>query len=380
MLGLVTIVASIAVAPITTLDVTSSANCPFGTSLVGSDGYPTPALPGGSWDGDFDQRAGGKSVFLCTGGLPIKQPITSIVAVHSNIKSVPSCPANFERLPVDFNSNASSNIGSVYLCISRRAPGRPLGWLVGSFGENGCPAGFHPVNDTSGQSQAFDYVGRGPSLGILLCAAWVPDSCPPSPPPSGDSPLSELRVAAAARPELACCPSGYARVGEVAGGSGSDIGVGGGISSRSWNGDFNEGASGAYVYLCARYSTTHAQGSAPPISSLVAITTPSAAQPLGHCPAGYSEVSGTAGVGNDLNRRSKNAGAMYLCAGRNASLPPIAALAGSAGSIAASHCPLINGTASAAVEGVASQGGAGRAFDFDPSGVGLRLCAARISH
>ena len=101
--------------------------------------------------------------------------------------------------------------------------------------------------------------------------------------------------------------------------------------------------------------------------------TPSDAQPFGDCPAGTAKVPGVDGGRNDLNTRSRNGGAMYLCYARQAGKPPVSGLTGVSGGINGTACP----PGSAAVEGAASQGGAGHAFDFDPRGAGLRLCAER---
>ena len=140
------------------------------------------------------------------------------------------------------------------------------------------------------------------------------------------------------------------------------------ISAAGWDADFNQGARGDYVYLCA------ATGGMP-ITALVAFVTPSDAQPFGDCPAGTTKVPGVDRGRNDLNTRSRNVGAMFLCYARQQGQPAVTGLFGVSGGFNGTACP----AGSAAVEGAASQGGAGRAFDFDPRGVGLRLCAQRAS-
>ena len=342
-----------------------STGCPPHMSKVGSDGIASPSLSGGHWDGNFNQGAGRLHVALCAEfGNADLAPISGIEATNGTLP----CAKGFTRLPGNINSNSSNLVdGDIFLCISRKPAARAMAWLLVSFGLNGCRVGFHAVNVTgSARSQIFDPMGQSPSGGLLLCTAHLPEPCPPPPPPSWHGmPITDLRVAMGWRPELACCPSSYAVVTEAV--DNHAQGTVRGRDPRAWSGDFNEGAQGDYVYLCASRAVKAA-----PISSLVAITTSSAAQPFGDCPKGSAKVLGVGGNSNDLNRRSMNRGAMYLCAARAADRPPIGSLVGRAGNVSDSRCPPM----STAVEGAAAQGRAGRAFDFDPSGVGLRLCAA----
>ena len=188
---------------------------------------------------------------------------------------------------------------------------------------------FHNVAYLGMNVEAFDVVGRGLSLGILLCVAFVPEPCPrpaaalmaaPSLIAS-DGPITSLVTVNGYLPELACCPQGYTRVTAVRGGGSTGIRIAEGIEGavmqatrsidgragsssseagkQQWDADFNQGAGGDYVHLCA---SREREAGRSPITEIVAFTTPSAAQPYGDCPTGMAQVTGQPGGGN-LNLR-----------------------------------------------------------------------------
>ena len=321
----------------------SGAPCPTGTSRIGA---------GAGWDSDFNDGAGGDYVYLCMSTKGAKPPITGLLAVHANTTSGAVCPTNYTKLAGNMQSKSRSK-GVAFLCVSRSnvTDGKqPLGVLQGVLASSGCGA-MHAVNDSRAVSTPFKFDAAG--VGVLLCAAPIPPPCPPAPPPSSD-PITSV-MAVVSKLEGACCPKGYSRVLNA---------------SSAWDADLNDGAKGSFVYLCASREVK-----SDPITRLVAFTTPSAAQPFGDCPPNTTKVKGVGGddwTHNDLNFGSMNPGAMYLCHGSQAGQPPIRDVVGVAGEINSTACP----DGSRFVEGAASQGGKGKPFDFDPRGIGVRLCAS----
>lgn len=178
--------------------------------------------------------------------------------------------------------------------------------------------------------------------GVLIAAAprtKLAATTGGSPPPA---PITSLALVIGSS-SSAACPNGTARVGAGSG----------------WDSDFNDGAGGAYVYLC--YGSDD-DATARPITTLRAVTTPVAKPQGGACPAGYEQLEG------NMNKGSKNMGFMYLCASHEVGLPPINQLLGEK---ASSGCS----SGLEAVEGTDKH--AGKPFNFDPAGVGVVLCASR---
>ena len=172
--------------------------------------------------------------------------------------------------------------------------------------------------------------------------------------PVETGPITDVKAVISAQ-RGACCPAGYRRV-EAANATGVAL------AAKPWDGDLNAEAGGAFVYLC--YTRRALQPAQPPISELVAFVTPSAADPYEPCPAGYTKL-GNATTG-DLNSGSKNPGVAYLCAKRAAASggTRLVAVVGNASEPA--PCP-----SGKFVQGTPAQPGP---FQFDPAGVGVRLC------
>ena len=116
-------------------------------------------------------------------------------------------------------------------------------------------------------------------------------------------------------------------------------------------GDFNQGADGAYSYLCA--GTSNSSG-ARPVTALRAVRTPGNA--TGVCPTGYEQLDA------DIHAGSLNTGFTFLCVSRQNGVP-IDALTGETKK---SGCP----------EGLAAINGSipTEPFVFDVAGVEVLLC------
>ena len=345
------------VTPITDLQLAIGSSvdvpCPSGMSRIAA---------GSGWDSDFNDGAGGNYVYLCMGRNNASvAPISGLVVVTSPHDRAPmgglDCPDGYEQLPGNLASG-STNPEAV-LCVSRGTERPAIGLLQGVLAATGCPAGFEAVWGSL-ERKPLTLDPRGKRL--LLCHAPVP----------APRPIVAISVLVSSAAHSSC-PDGYARVG------------GASEAATAWDEDFNQGAKGLYVYLCvATANSTRAAPSSPAITSLVAFTTPSDAQPFGDCPKGMQKAPGVGANGSspfeywehsDLNHGSANIGAMYLCYEMQPGQPAISALVGVAGAVNATACP---GT-TAPVNGTASQGRATKAFDFDPKGSGLRLCASRMA-
>ena len=179
--------------------------------------------------------------------------------------------------------------------------------------------------------------------------------------------ITRLRVMLTRVSHVGSCPDGLTQVGPLPTTVPAPT-----LAGSGWDNDFNDGASGQYAYLC------YSREPGTPIGALLAFRTPSSAQPLGDCPAGYTKVQGVDGSfgSNDLNAGSHNDGAAFLCYENSTVESPSSAvvdIAGVAGAANASHC------AAAGWEAVGGPPTAPGVFDFDPAGVGLTLCVRRAS-
>ena len=134
-------------------------------------------------------------------------------------------------------------------------------------------------------------------------------------------------------------------------------------------------AAGSFVHLCFGVVATER-----PVSNLCAFTTPSNADPDGDCPHGWEKIDGESPEHN-FNTGSTNVGAGYICMQRALSqqdgelssqdqaTAPIIAIEGG---LASQECP----ADTSPVLGCAGSPHQGP-VDFDPNGVGVRLCMRR---
>ena len=278
--------------------------------------------------------------------------------------------------------------------IEGPSPGSPAP-PCGPLSTPQCPENWDVVPSLhDGAPFAFPHAHGGK---VLLCTQRnpaPPPPCPPAPPPS-TQPITKLQAIVASTPAGACCPAGLERVGASLVTNTNPKPCG----NDSWNGDFNSGAGGKYVYLCfGRGSGSGAQPLSP-ISSLGAFTTPSDADPFMDCPSGWSKVS--APVNNtycqclgspndkddcanceDFNSGSKNVGAMYLCYKRQEN-PPLGSLAASvatASLAAITSLSAVTGNRSTCPPGLVTVPAVPRMkpagpFDFNAAGGSIWLCA-----
>ena len=319
----------------------SALPCPAGLARIGA---------GSGWDSDFNDGAGGDYVYLCfsssPGGGAQKPPITALHAAASLIPhpSGGACPDGYEQLEGNMNQG-SKNKGYVYLCASRKAGSPPIDRLIGEKASTGCAAGLEAVEGGAGSGKPFNFDPAG--VGVVLCAGHPP------------APLTTLALAIGANATTDTCPPGTTRIA---------------TGHSSWDGDFNSGAGGTYVYLCSGSGSGGGGGGGGggsakqgPITALHAVASPTAARPppssgatssaSSLCPDGYEQLEG------NMNQGSRNKGYTYLCVSRKNATAAIVALVGEK---ASTGC-------AAGFEAV--PGDDGKPFNFDAAGEGVVLCS-----
>jgi hypothetical protein len=298
-------------------------------AIGGSSSLPCPPgmqriQAGHGWDSDFNDGAGGDYVYLCAGTSPSTAPVSDLRAVvTATSQPTGACPDGYEQIAGNMNSKSSKNHRFVYLCASRNTSRPALVGLAGEKASTGCSPGTEAVATEAG-SAAFNFDAAG--VGVVLCQTKLRAN------------ISRLALAIGGSSSLPC-PPGMQRI----------------QAGHGWDSDFNDGAGGDYVYLCAGTSPSTA-----PVSDLRAVVT-ATSQPTGACPDGYEQIAG-----NMNSKSSKNHRFVYLCASRNTSRP---ALVGLAGEKASTGC-------SPGTEAVATEAGSA-AFNFDAAGVGVVLCMER---
>ena len=316
--------------------------------------------PGSKWDKDLNQNAGGDYIYLCAARTAGGAAITGLSAVAPADPILPTpnaCGEADESVLANRRLGHSVTKNRVnYLCVQRGGGGAPIAAVEGIVKGERCRSGFQPVGTLHGNLSSpfiFDIAG----IGVTLCAGTGPRPCPPAPPRT-HGPIRDLSVLATSAIGVACCPNGTGLVN----------------TGRDFDGDYNAGAGGDYIFLCVRSETSQTGTSKEPITELRAFTTPSAADPFQGCPAGLEKIPAVIAAngstdGNNMNAGSKNIGAMYLCASRNSSAAD--AITSLVGTLANSSCP----AGLMLVRGVDNPSGAdGAPFNFDPKGVGVHLC------
>ena len=185
-------------APIVSLDVviSSAANacCPTGYSRVMAAVTDSGAA-GKTWNGDFNDQAGGNFVYLCYQQTPPRgtyssnhgggegllatqqQSISELVAfvTPSDADPFEDCPSGFTKWGNYTNGNLNSgnkNLGYLYLCYKRVGdPGastRPLTSLMAVVGNtSSCPLPSTAVHGTQTAPRNFDFDSAG--IGLRLC-------------------------------------------------------------------------------------------------------------------------------------------------------------------------------------------------------------------
>lgn len=208
-----------------------------------------------------------------------------------------------------------------------------------------------------------------------------PPPSPPSPPVPRGPPITSLAwaIGSADGKTEKPCPDGMSKI----------------HAGEGWSGDFNDGADGAYAYLCAGTGNRTDDGGAGlpcnpkaappemcpgsttcpqcgsttchcpsttktlPITALRAVHTPGNAS--GVCPPDYEQLDG------NIDSGSRNTGFTYLCAARQNGSTPIDALIGETKKAGCPH-------GFTAITGdIPTQ-----PFEFDVAGVGVLLCAAHV--
>jgi hypothetical protein len=321
---------------------------------------PTIMVSGRNWNSDMNDGAGGDYVYLCA--TYAEDPPQSIVALQAaglTSKYKPNCGSGWDPLAGSL-TKGSRNPNSAFLCL-RRGPatstGIPISQLSGALASIGCPKETRAVTSVEEPAVPFEFDPVG--VGLLLCVPAPPPPIPPAPPPGPRAMITDLHVVVVPSGSArgAACPRGSALVRAT-------------NATSAWDLDFNQGAGGDYTYLCASRVP-----SAPPIGDLLGFHTPSAAEPFGNCPSGFTKVrgNGTSIGADDLNHGSRNPGAMFLCYRKGVGAP-IYELAGLAGAGGAAEAGCKQAGYSEAVHGPPAYPGI---FDFDPAGVRLTLCADR---
>ena len=223
---------SVLIKPATTLALAigaSSVACPAGTSRIEA---------GAGWDADFNSGSGGKYVYLCVGRGGSNGPITAITAVTSaTAKLSGACPVGYEQLAGNAN-DGSKNTGFLYVCVSRGA-GTAITRLIGEAASTACPRGMSAVRSASAPFN-FDPAGSN----VFLCTGQAPKPCPPGPSPgpaAGPVTALSLMIGTSSDSQI-CCPAGWQRITD-----GDDSPS----PQTRWDGNFNSGAGGDTVVLCA---------------------------------------------------------------------------------------------------------------------------------
>ena len=240
---------------------------------------------GDQWDlnGDLNEGAGGKDIFLCYSKAPKRgRPITEIAVTDGG------CPGGFSRVRQVNGSNGDLNQSAggkdIFVCISRQHKSKPVANLFLAESPE-CGSSMVDTSRTHGGLNGDLNQGSG-GEDIFLCLDRRAEN------------MDEDRQALVhdVVVSLDRCPSGY-RIAR---------GVTGGL-----NGDANEGSGGETIYVCT--STDARKGA--PING-IALTE----DRNGWCPSGYSRVRRTNGSNGDLN---EDAGGkfIFMCARRGETNP-----------------------------------------------------------